>query len=89
MSSDVVPPKKHDLPLLCDMCVEIESQFMELSDICEFLTAFGVQPRYPNELIVLDEDADKALSNIETMLNFFKDNIHIEDNAVESEIENH
>jgi len=87
VSNGVVPPKKHDLPLLCDMCVEIESQFKELSDICEFLTVFGVQPRYPNELIVLDEDADKALNNTQTMLKFFKDNI--EDSTVESEAENH
>jgi len=58
VSNSIAPPKKHDLPLLCDMCVDIDSRFGELNDICEFLTVFGVQPRYPKELVVLDEDAD-------------------------------
>ena len=72
VSNDIAPPKKHDLPLLCDMCVEIDSRFDALNDISEFLTIFGVQPRYPNEITVLDEDADKALREIDKVMVFSK-----------------
>jgi len=71
VSHNTVPPKKHDLPLLCDMCVGIDSRFDDLNDICEFLTVFGVQPRYPNELTVLDEDADKAIGYTQKIVDFF------------------
>jgi hypothetical protein len=42
VANSVDPPKKHDLPLLCDMCIETDGRFSELSDICDFLTVFGV-----------------------------------------------
>jgi HEPN domain-containing protein len=72
VSNGIAPPKKHDLPLLCDMCVEVDSRFKELHDISDFLTVFGVQPRYPDELTVLDEDADKALLDIQKIMDFYK-----------------
>jgi HEPN domain-containing protein len=65
------PPKTHDLPMLCDMCIEIEKNFNELSDVCEFLTLYGVQSRYPNELEILDEDANRALRYIRLVMDFF------------------
>ena len=68
----VEPPKKHDLSLLCDACIDLDDRFTELSDICDFLTAFSVQPRYPNELEILEEDADKALRNIRQIMDFFE-----------------
>ena len=74
IANNVAPPKKHDLPLLCDMCVEINSCFEELSDISEFLTLFGIQPRYPNELEVLADDVEKALRGAQTIMGFFREN---------------
>jgi len=70
VDNGILPPKTHSLPLLCDKCIEIEPRFSELSDICDFLTAFGVQPRYPDEMTILDEDADKALASIITVMEF-------------------
>jgi len=70
VENEILPLKTHNLPLLCDKCIEIEPRFTELSDICDFLTAFGVQPRYPDELIILDEDADKALASIKSVMEF-------------------
>jgi HEPN domain-containing protein len=72
VANSVNPPKKHDLPLLCDMCIDIDKRFNELSDMCDFLTMFGVQPRYPNELEVLDDDAKMALHDARTMMGFFR-----------------
>ena len=74
VANDVAPPKKHDLPLLCDLCVAINSRFEVLSDISDFLTLFGVQPRYPNELEVLDDDAERALRSMQKIMVFFREN---------------
>ena len=65
------PPKTHDLPLLCDMCIEYDKRFSKLSDISEFLTLYGVQPRYPNEIEILNEDANRALRYIHDVMDFF------------------
>ena len=43
-----------------------------MSDICEFLTLYGIQPRYPNELEIIDDDANKALRYIQTVVDFFE-----------------
>jgi HEPN domain-containing protein len=72
IANDIDAPKKHDLPFLCDLCVETDNRFGELSDICEFLTIFGVQPRYPNEIEVLDEDTKRALRDAQTVIGFFR-----------------
>ena len=66
------PPRTHDLPLLCDLCVELDERFKELSDKCEFLTLYGTQPRYPNELEIIDEDANRALRYIQEIVDFFE-----------------
>jgi HEPN domain-containing protein len=85
IANSVGPPKKHDLPLLCDMCIAMDTRFGELGDICDFLTVFGVQPRYPNELEVLDEDARRALRDVQTIMDFFKKyKIATEPESVES-----
>ncbi|MCL2146353.1 MAG: HEPN domain-containing protein [Synergistaceae bacterium] len=66
------PPRTHDLPMLCDMCIKIDKRFDELSDISEFLTLYGVQPRYPNEIEIIDEDVNRALKYIHDVMNFFE-----------------
>jgi len=68
------PPKKHDLPLLCDICAEVDARFERLRDICDFLTLFGVQPRYPHELEVLESDAERAIQSAKTVVSFFTEN---------------
>jgi HEPN domain-containing protein len=72
VANSVNPPKTHDLPMLCDMCIEMDERFGELSDICDFLTLYGVQPRYPNELDIIDEDANRALRYIQVVLDFYE-----------------
>ena len=78
IANSKIPPRTHDLPLLCDLCVELDERFSELSDICEILTLYGVHPRYPNELEIIDEDADKALRHIQTAMDFYINNGFIE-----------
>ncbi|MDR2546194.1 MAG: HEPN domain-containing protein [Lachnospiraceae bacterium] len=55
------PPKTHDLVDLNDMCSNIEKRFGVLDKACGTLTRYGVQPRYPNELGITENDMRKAL----------------------------
>ena len=73
-ANSINSPRTHDLPFLCDMCIKIDKNFNELIDICEFLTLYGVQPRYPNELNIIDEDANRALRYISVVLDFYEKN---------------
>jgi len=54
-------PRTHDLPLLCDKCVELNSGLEKIYDACEFLTIYGVQPRYPYQLDISVIDTEHAL----------------------------
>lgn len=45
----MIPPKIHDLDELCKLCTKSNNKFEDIADFCSDLTAYGVQPRYPNE----------------------------------------
>jgi len=45
-------PKIHLLDTLCEMCSEHDATFDEITKQCATLTAYGVQPRYPDEIYV-------------------------------------
>ena len=55
------PPKTHNLIFLHDMCLERDNRFIILSRACEALNRYGVQPRYPNEMEILENDMLKAI----------------------------
>jgi len=78
VASSQNPPRTHDLPMLCDICIETDNRFCELNDICEFLTLYGVQSRYPSGLEIIEEDANKALRYIQEVFDFFIHNGLIE-----------
>jgi len=58
---DIEPPRTHDLRLLCKMCANIDNTFDDISQYCVNLTAYGVQPRYPFEIEILDSDMQEAI----------------------------
>ena len=66
------PPKIHDLLRLCEMCLELEESFEELKVVCQFLNIYGVQPRYPNEIEVLEADAEKSIKCVQKTVDFFE-----------------
>ena len=72
ISNSIAPPKTHDLQQLCEMCMEISDEFKDLKDICKSLNPYGVQPRYPNEIEVFENDVEKALQSVQTMIEFFE-----------------
>jgi len=57
----IEPPKTHNLILLHSMCLDTDSCFGEISHACEALNRYGVQPRYPHELEILEQDMIKAI----------------------------
>jgi len=57
----IEPPKTHNLDTLCEMCSEYDDCFSEIKRACSILTVYGVQPRYPHEMEILDSDIKKAL----------------------------
>ena len=57
----VDPPKIHNLDVLCDMCEEYDEFFGEIQKPCSILTDYGVQPRYPHEMLIEEHHMEKAL----------------------------
>jgi len=72
VSNEISPPRTHDLRQLCEMCIEISDSFDNLKDVCTALNPYGVQPRYPNEMEILETDAEMALQSVKAMRDFFE-----------------
>jgi len=68
--NDVFPPKIHDLDKLCDMCKEYDAEFESIYGECEGLSDYGVQPRYPNEMLIEEHHMKKALDNARKIKEF-------------------
>jgi len=43
-----------------------------LKNVCKELNPYGIQPRYPNEIEVTEADGEKALQNVQAMIDFFE-----------------
>ena len=57
----IFPPKIHELDKLCDMCKEYDAEFESIYNECVRLSDYGVQPRYPNEMLIEEHHMKKAL----------------------------
>jgi len=66
----VFPPKTHDLDTLCKKCFEFDPAFKEILDECVSLSDYGVQPRYPNEMLIEEHHMEKALEYARRIKNF-------------------
>jgi HEPN domain-containing protein len=55
------PPKTHDLRILRKMCLDFDAGYDTIERACNALTRYGVQPRYPNELGIIENDMKRAL----------------------------
>jgi len=70
VAHDVEPPKIHNLVKLQKLCLSYDATFAEISDQCDSLTDYGVQPRYPDELEFNDTLTQKALAYAQQIKNF-------------------
>ncbi len=64
------PPKTHDLDELRKRCSQLSNTFAEIADPCSDLTAYGIQPRYPMELMLEERDVRLALSSANEIRDF-------------------
>ena len=61
ISKGQMPPKTHDLTILCNLCINHENSFSSILLNCNYLTDFGVQPRYPKEMDLYDINVETAI----------------------------
>jgi HEPN domain-containing protein len=47
---DYEPPKIHNLPKLCEICMKYDSTFGEIFDTCSVLDPYGVIVKYPKSV---------------------------------------
>jgi len=69
-NQNIEPSRTHDLRLLCKACADFDEGFNQISNACNRLTAFGVQPRYPFEMQVTDNDVSVAIADADNVLAF-------------------
>ena len=55
------PPYIHDLLKLVSLCEIENSNFMQIKQKCIILTQYGVQPRYPGNMQIIEEDMIRSL----------------------------
>lgn len=67
---NVEPPRTHVLQLLCKMCTDTDENFKEISESCGNLTLYGVQPRYPFEIDITENDMKKAIVDADHVMEF-------------------
>ena len=66
----IMPPKIHDLDSLCKMCFEYDPAFEKILQECVILSDYGVQPRYPNEMLIEEHHMKKALEYAKRIKDF-------------------
>jgi HEPN domain-containing protein len=52
--------KIHDLSQLLGKCISVNTEFKNYAKQCTFLSKYAVMPRYPNEVLISDDDAQSA-----------------------------
>jgi HEPN domain-containing protein len=63
-------PRAHNLMKLCELCSESDRLFDSIVSKCNVLNAYGVQPRYPDEIYIDAERTKIALAYIREIRSF-------------------
>lgn len=61
VSQEVAPERTHDLIKLLSRCLAIDPSLIDLEADCITLSAYGIFPRYPDDIEDLDEDDARPL----------------------------
>jgi HEPN domain-containing protein len=62
--NDILPQKTHNLVLLNDKCIEIDSNFEETKMECGFLNRYVNEIRYPYRVQVYEEDVIYVIKSV-------------------------
>ena len=68
----IEPPKTHDIQLLLEKCLEINLDFDDIYNDATTLTNYAVRIRYPFELELTEQDAERALQIAKKVMDFVK-----------------
>lgn len=74
---DIKFDKTHDLSVLVVMCANKYSEFTKFMKQCTFLSKYAVMPRYPNEVLISDDDAKSSIRFAEDIKKFVLSNVII------------
>ena len=58
---DIEPPYTHDLAELCKMCIEHDSEFSQILELCNDINPYSVITRYPKEKEITESMAQTAI----------------------------
>ena len=75
VSREVEPPHIHDLVRLTALCETENPVFNEIKQKCIMLTEYGVQPRYPGYIQIIEEDMKRALHFSADIKTFMKERV--------------
>jgi HEPN domain-containing protein len=68
-SKDIIPEKTHNLPFLNNLCVEKDSNFVNIKTACDFLNQFANDIRYPHKYEVTENDVNFSIESVEKIRN--------------------
>lgn len=78
--------KTHNLEFLIEQCINIDEEFKEYEEKFDQIAGCGVEVRYPDSFIVLDEDElDSVRVIVESFREFIIDKIGSKDKSPESQ----
>jgi len=69
------PPYIHDLAKLASLCETENPIFGQIKQKCIVLAEYGVQPRYPGGMQIIEEDMVRALHFAADIRNFFREKV--------------
>lgn len=62
--------KTHDTGLLCKSCSELSNEFSRFQDACDELTIYATHTRYPIQIDIEEQDAERALRQAKDVYNY-------------------
>jgi len=72
---DVEAPYTHDLALLCQLCSERNEAFSRYLEDCAILTQYATRTRYPDDIVITEDEADVALKKACEIYSFIYNSI--------------
>jgi HEPN domain-containing protein len=66
---DIIPQKTHDLSFLNGLCIEKDDNFSKVQQLCDFLTTFANDIRYPHKYEVTENDVNFSIQAVEKIEN--------------------
>jgi HEPN domain-containing protein len=71
VANDIVAlPKIHDLRELCLLCANFDKSFETLIPICNNLNPYGVRVKYPDEIVIDEQEAKQSIADAQAIQAF-------------------